>query len=184
MLDIPMNIPEEWRMIPDFPRYEVSNLGRVANRETDLLLTPNKTLQGDLKVGLYSYPETIEDIPQQKTRLVKVLVANAFVPGRTELFDTPILLDGDQEHPWAHNIMWRPRAFAWRYSAQFKRNILKHYLMGPIVELDPNWQPINAYDHIYEICVTNGLLFADVWRAIHEQTLVYPTQQRFAFHKV
>lgn len=179
------NIPEEWRSIAEFPIYEISNLGRVVNVQSDFLIKPTKTLQGDLKVGLC--PSVMGDNQiliggPQKTRMLKLLVARTFVPGEDEEFNTPILLDGDPEHVWAHNIMWRPRPFAWRYSNQFSRPIPETFYLGPFVEVTPQGGIVRAYDNVVDIGVTNGLVFADVWAAIHTRTMVYPTHQFFAFH--
>jgi NUMOD4 motif len=164
---------EEWRTVINFPLYEVSNLGRVVNKETDVLIQPSLTLQGALKVGLYIGPK-------QYTRSVKRLVAEAFVPGRTVLFDTPVLRDGNQHNCNANNIVWRPRWFALTYARQFT-NIPDHYRLGPIVELDHEGVVLGAYIDVVEIGVTHGLLFKGVWSGLHTRLPVFPTQQLFAF---
>lgn len=167
------NVKEEWRPIDGFPAYEVSNLGRIANVYSDVLIQPSKTLQGALKVGLFK-----DD--RQHTRSVKVLVADAFVEGRTHVFDTPILLDGNQENVVAHNIVWRPRWFAWHYTRQFTYDF-EFYKIGPIVELDHDGVVVAVYNNTIEVGVTNGLLFEHVWRAIHTREGVFPTRQYFVF---
>lgn len=164
---------EEWRQLTEFPLYEVSNLGRFVNRDNDLIIQTSRTLQGDLKVGLY-----IDDI--QYTRMVKKLVAETFVQGRTLVFDTPILRDGNQLNCSAANIEWRPRWFAISYARQFKK-IPDHYRLGPIVELDEEGIVIGAYSDTVEVGITNGLLFRHIWEALHTRQMVFPTWQRFAF---
>ena len=103
---------EEWKTIEEFPNYDISNYGNIANNFNEVLLEVSKTKQGALKVGL------VKD-GKQYTRSVKVLVAEAFVIGQTDIFDTPILLDGNQSNCSAWNIEWRPRWHAWNYSYQF-----------------------------------------------------------------
>jgi hypothetical protein len=168
---IPME--EVWRSIKDFPLYEVSNFGQIANVRTDYLLKPSLTMQGDLKVGLCRGPK-------QYTRSLKVIVAETFIEGHTSLFNTPIVLDGDQFNIVAHNLMWRPRWFAINYTRQFK-NIHPAYYVGPIIEMTEDGIILGAYDNTIEIGVTHGLLFADIWRALHRKDSVFPTDQRFAF---
>lgn len=170
-----VQVHEEWREVDGFPLYEVSNLGRIANVTDDVLLRPSYTKQGALKVGLYSM-----DDHKQYTRSVKVLVAEAFVEGCTLVFNTPVLLDGDQDNCVAHNLVWRPRWFAWHYARQF-RNIFEFYRLGPIVELDIDGIILGAYHDTVEVGVTNGLLFEHIWQGIHNRTGVFPTRQRFAF---
>lgn len=177
-------IQELWKRIPKFRGYEVSTYGRVANVSNDLLLQPSKTLQGGLKVGLYQ-----DGV--QHTRSLKVLVAEAFVehdidPVSTDVpFDTPILLDGDQENCHATNILWRPRWFAWQYSRQFSNpsfmtdNPLYH--KGPVIELDALGHVCGIHDSAWKIATTQGLLLHDVWTSINTRSVVFPTRQSFAF---
>lgn len=166
-------IEEEWKRIKEFRNYEVSNLGRVANSKTDIIVQPSLTLQGALKVGLY-------DGTHQYTRSLKVLVAEAFVKGRTETFDTPVLLDGDQLNCVAHNLVWRPRWLAWHFARQFRR-VPEFYHLGPIVEIDEWGIVCGVYNSVVEIGTTLGVLFDDVWDSIHTKRPVFPTNKRFAF---
>lgn len=48
---------ERWVEVLNFPRYEVSNEGRVVNRLTDLILNPSVTRKGYLTVNLSSNTE-------------------------------------------------------------------------------------------------------------------------------
>jgi len=45
---------EVWRTVPGFERYEVSDQGRVRNKETDKLLNPSTDSYGYLKLKLYN----------------------------------------------------------------------------------------------------------------------------------
>lgn len=157
-----------WAQILEFPDYSISNYGEVVNDRTQRLMRLSMTLQGAVKVNL------VND-EGRSTRSVKVLVAESFVEGQSDMFNTPIHLDGDQRNCRADNLMWRPRWFAWKYSRQFRYPPV--YLdRGPVLELESQIQ----YFTIYDAAIINGLLFLDVWQSI---TLikeeVFPTWQRF-----
>jgi hypothetical protein len=107
---------EVWRTIYEFPRYSISNEGRVRNDDTGRLMRLSHNQYNILYVGLVSGR-------RQYKRSVAVLVAEAFLPDyeRTEPFDTPIHLNGDKADCRAHNLMWRPFWFAVKYHRQFQR---------------------------------------------------------------
>jgi hypothetical protein len=165
---------EVWRQIKDFSDYDVSNLGNIANNKTDVILEKSLTKQGGVKVGLVKNGK-------QYTRSVKVLVANTFVEGKTNIFNTPILLNGDQLDCSADNIMWRPRWHAWHYSYQFN-NVKDFYRIGPVLELDDNGIIFCAYKDVVEAGIVNGVLFSDIWKSIHMKRKVFPTGQNFTLH--
>ncbi len=103
---------EIWAPIPDFPDYEVSNYGQVRNVRYESVLRPTMSNPWTIKVGL------VRD-GRQTSRSLKHLVAETFVEGRDDLFNTPIQLNGDFTDVAAWNLLWRPRWFAVRYSRQF-----------------------------------------------------------------
>src|SRR6185503_2954233 len=47
-----VKMEEVWVQIEEFPRYDVSNLGRVGNNATGRIMKTNSTLDGTLKVSL------------------------------------------------------------------------------------------------------------------------------------
>src|SRR5437868_6449510 len=101
---------EVWEVIPEFPNYAVSSSGRIHNLERDRPVALSVTRQGGVKVGL-------SDGIKQRTRSVKILVADAFVLRPREIeYDTAMLLDGNQLNLYASNIVWRPRWFALKYA--------------------------------------------------------------------
>ncbi|MET0785776.1 MAG: NUMOD4 domain-containing protein [Paenisporosarcina sp.] len=157
--------------IEGFPNYVVSNYGRVFNIATDRELTLSHTTKdgGDLSVGMF------RDNRQHRYS-VKCLVARAFVEGETELFNTPVLLDGDRFNLRADNIVWRPRWFACTYVRQFSR--LSTWInFGPIVDVTTG----TKYDTIYDAATTNGLLLVDVMDSVFNEKIVFPTRQRFIY---
>lgn len=160
-----------WERILDFPNYLVSNFGHVSNDHTGKMVSQSTTRQGAVKVNLL-HNKTWH------TKSVPVLVAEAFVPGRDEIFDTPIHLDGHQENNRADNLMWRPRWFAWRYTRQFI-DINDIQYKGPLVD-----QNGVVYRDVFDAATFNGLLFKEVWRSIHFINPVhetFPTGQTFSF---
>jgi hypothetical protein len=126
-------------------------------------------MEGDLTVGL------VRDHRQHRYS-VKGLVARAFVPGETELFNNPILLDCDKHNLRAENIVWRPRWFAWQYTHQFKET-QSWYSLGPIEDLKTG----DIYKDYVDVAVTNGLLCADIKISVYTTVEVFPTRQIFAF---
>lgn len=161
-----------WTVIDEFPNYSISNFGDVLNESTRRILRQSTTQHGAAKVNIY-------DCGQQFTRSVTVLVAEAYVEGKTILFDTPIHLDANQLNNRSDNLMWRPRWFAWQYTRQFQK--IPPYCFGdPVMEI----QERISYKNIYEACITNGLLFKDVWKSItvfNPVNSAWPTGQIFDF---
>lgn len=156
--------------IPEFPIYEISNTGRVFNRNTGREMVLSPTIQGELTVGLVREG-------YQYRRSVKVMVAEIFVPGQTDAFDTPILLDGNKENLNADNLAWRPRWFAWKYSRQFTENQPSYFFMGPIFDI------VNSieYNSILEASVATGTLCEDIHYSLINETHVFPSGERFVF---
>jgi len=163
---------EMWIQLESFPNYSISSEGRIRNDERDTLVLPSRTRQGGLKVGLVNNGV-------QHTRSLKVLVAQTFVDGQTEIFATPIQLDGDQENVRADNIVWRPRWFAWKYTRQFEK--IDDYIgVGPLSERKSGL----VYQDIVEASLSNGVLFDAVNLALVNKIPVFPTWQMFDWIRV
>lgn len=163
-------MPEEYfRTIEHFENYAVSDYGRVMNVDTQELLTLSPTEYGELTVGL-----TREG--KQHRRSVKVLVARAFVPGETRVFDTPILLDGNRDNLHAKNIQWRPRWFAIVYVQQFT-NPQANLDVGPIYNVFTE----EVYDNVLEAAMATGSLARDIRSSLLNETRVFPTGAIFRF---
>lgn len=158
---------EVWTVISGFPEYKISSYGQIINLDNGKAIRHSHTAQGARKVGL-----SLGGV--QYTRSVKVLVAEAFVSGRSEDFDTPIQLDGNQDNVWANNLMWRPRWFAWKYARQF-HNIDDFRDRGRILDIESG----EVYHDIVELVTTQGLLLTDVWRSIRSKKPIFPTGQVF-----
>ena len=157
----------DWAVIQDFPNYVINVNGEVLNSSTGREIRPRRNPQGDVIIGLMS--------DKQYTRSVRVLVARAFVPGESDIYDTAMQLDGDPDNLNADNIVWRPRWFACMYSRQF-RKISEIDRIGPIRDVETG----DRYTDVYEAAITNGLLFKDIRKSMVTGESVFPTFQRFA----
>jgi hypothetical protein len=160
---------EIWVVVSEFPSYAVTNYGTVTNIATQRDVIQSMTKQGALKVGLMR-----DHI--QYTRSVKVLVADAFIDGRSDIFNTPIQLDGNPRNVNADNLLWRPRWFAWKYKHQFY-NIPKGVDRGKLLDESTG----EIYDSILAAATEEGLLIEDIFKSIHYKERVFPTNQVFSF---
>lgn len=158
----------DWMLIPGFDSYYVCSEGIIVNARTGREMVLSPTENGDLTVGMMSNGF-------QHRRSVKVIVAKLFVEGETPIFDTPVLLDGDQRNLNAENIVWRPRWFAWKYTRQFSEPFPEYYDDGPIIDVTTN----THYDTVLMAAVINGLLCFDVYESIVRTEPVFPTSQIF-----
>ena len=162
---------ENWFVLTEFPDYSVSTFGEIMNNKTKRLLKQTKTPRGSFKVGL------IKD-GLQYSRIVKLLVARTFIYGETEIFDTPINLDGDQRNNRVDNLVWRPRWFALNYTRQFK-NPNGNQNIGPVVDVDSG----ELYETIRSAAIENGLLIDEIFESCISGDRVFPTWQKFTFTK-
>lgn len=158
---------ELWAQIKEFPNYSISTNGSIRNESRTRLVKTSVTERGVVKVGLVRGG-------QQSTRSVKVLVAEAFVPGKTEKFDTPIHKDGNQENNNVNNIVWRPRWFAWKYHRQFDR-AHNYSKVGPLKDRGSGI----VYTNLVEAAIAHGLLFNEIHMSLVNKVPVFPTWQQF-----
>jgi len=158
---------EVWRPILEFPRYSVSDKGRVRNDESGRIMRLSMNQYGVLTVGLM-YCGT------QFRRSVPLLVANEFVPGGTETFDTPICMDGDRFNVRANNLIWRPRWFAVKYNRQFVEPY-PYPIRRPIRNIVTG----EAFPDSTEASKWYGILEEDLVESIDLRTYVFPLFQEF-----
>ena len=160
---------EAFRVIEEFPDYMVSNYGRVYNIRKGLPMTLSPTEAGDLTVGL------MKDKVQHR-RSVKLLVAKAFVPGESGIFNTPIQLDRDKENLQADNLAWRPRWFAWKYSRQFD-DPPGWAWSGPIEDVNGEVE----FETIIDAAFVAGLLMVDIRVSLLHKRRTFPTGWIFRY---
>lgn len=161
---------ERTKTIRSFPNYDITSNGRVFNRDTEREMVLSPTERGDLTVGL------VRDGHQYR-RSVKVLVAKAFVDGFTDVFNTPIQLDGDRYNLHVTNIQWRPRWFAVEYAKQFSEESPSWFFNGPVFDMVNNIQ----YRSIFEAAMSTGSLCKDIRAAIPSGTHVFPGGEKYLY---
>lgn len=159
---------EKWSEIAEFPRYHISNFGTVMNGDSGKIISQSTTRSGLVKVGLM-----LNNV--QYTRSVALLVADAFVSGRNDIFNTPIHLNGDQTNNTSENLTWRPRWFALMHHGQFE--IEEYQTTKPIMDVKTkHW-----YFGFHDAAMQHGLLLKDIRRSIWREIPCFPTRQIFTF---
>lgn len=156
---------EEWRPVEAFPRYSVSDLGRVRNEDTDRILRVSQNRNGILYVPLRSDK-------RQYNRSIAKLVLEAFVPRPNQYFDTPIYLNNQQLNCSLRNLMWRPRWFAMKYTMQFNQNLRRY----PAIR--DKWTE-EVFPTIWHVVPVRGLLYMDVAISTQQHVGVFPTKDLF-----
>lgn len=164
--------PERWAPIPGFPKYSVSDYGRIRRDSSGRILALSVNQFGVVTVGLMG-PHSV-----QYHRSVPLLVANAFVDGKTRWFDTPICLDGDRMNNRAVNLAWRPRWFAKKYNRQFRYD---GYEYPPLIDAPiKNLKTGELFTNSIEVAKWYGVLEEDLIKSMELRTYVWPTYDQFA----
>jgi hypothetical protein len=160
---------EHWVPVPGFPRYVISNYGRVVNTYTEHFKQPYLNEQGNASVLL----SNLRSRPMRRS--LPLLVAKCFLPDPPRPdWDTPIHLDNDAMNNHVSNLAWRSRWFAVTYSMQFNRAPL--YNLGlPIQHVESG----RIYPNIRECAMAFGLLERDIFHSCHNGTPATPTFDHF-----
>lgn len=101
---------EEWRTIPNFPKYEASNTGKVRNKATLHELSPNRNSKGYRHVVLYG-----KNKQDKHTMGVHRAVALAFIPTN----DTSLTVNHIDQNPdnnSVENLEWMTNEENIKYS--------------------------------------------------------------------
>jgi hypothetical protein len=158
---------EEWLVLHEFPDYAVSNQGRIMSVRTELIKTPSLNQQGIPSVLLV-------EGKLQFRRAVALLVAEAWVHKEQRHFNTPINLNGDRRDNHPDNLVWRPRWFAIKYHQQFRPGYMPA-INEPIREVISR----REFKNSLEASVTYGILDTEIFLAVANRTVVFPTNQEF-----
>jgi hypothetical protein len=161
---------EDWVVIPEFPEYSVSNLGRVRRNSSGRILSVRVNQYGVPYVGLMK-------TWYQHERSLALLVAKVFLPPTNEIFNTPINLDGNRLNCAADNLMWRPRAFAVRYNQQFTQEWHSEPLSGPVRCRDTG----EVFQSSRDAACRYGVLEMDLIQSIMYRTVTWPNYMSFEF---
>lgn len=158
---------DDWRPIEGFPGYSVNSLGHVRNDGTGRLLTTRLNQYGVPYVGLMrDWKQHIRSLPR--------LVARAFLSTPSDIFDTPINLDGNRTNCAIDNLMWRPRWYAVLYIRQFEERY-----ENPIEEPIKATNDDEIFYNSFEAACRYGLLEREVVMSVVNTTPTWPTYQFF-----
>jgi hypothetical protein len=116
---------------------------------------------------------------KQHIRSLPRLVASTFLSPPSEIFDTPINLDGDRSNCSAANLMWRPRWYAVRYNNQFKEPYEKP-IEAPIKAVNET----EVFPNSLTAACRYGLLEQEVVWSVLNKTPTWPTYQLFELANV
>lgn len=143
----------EPRPVARFPQYEITAEGDLHHIPRDELVYPWRAQNGDLAVNLM-----VDD--RRTTALLKLLVAEAFVPRRHPRETTVYFLNGDRRDCRAVNLAWGSRSYAIRYGKQMADHELCHRMRqsAPVFDETNN----ERFDSVYDYATTYGYLFKDV----------------------
>jgi hypothetical protein len=157
----------DWVPVEGFPGYSINPLGQVSKDSTGRLLVSRYNQYGVPYVGLMREW-------QQCSRSLPRLVARAFLPRPSDIFDTPIQIDGDRSNCRMDNLMWRPRWYAVQYNRQFDDRY-DHPINSPVRAINERERFPNS---LVAAC-RYGLLEREVVLSIRNRTLAWPTYQSF-----
>lgn len=160
---------EDWKDIPEFPLYAVSDQGRIMNVMYDRIKVLSRNRAGILHVIM------MRDDQTTARRSVAHLVAEAFLdPPQRDDFTTIIHLDGDRMNCGADNLMWRPRWFAIRYHKQFSTDSRRGF-REPIEDVATG----ETFDNSWQAALKYGLIDYDIMISTLNRTYCFPTGQVF-----
>lgn len=162
-----MDRADVWEPVAGFPGYSVNPLGQVRKDDTGRVLHTRLNQYGVPYVGMMrGWDQCNRSLPR--------LVARAFLPTPSHIFDTPIQLDGDPRNCRADNLMWRPR---W-YAVQYKRQFEEPY-ENPINEPVHAIHERERFPNSFAAACRYGLLEREVVLSVMNRTPAWPTYQNF-----
>lgn len=162
-----MSNETQWVPVQGFPGYSVNPLGQVRKDSTGRVLHTRLTQYGTPYVGL------TRDW-RQYSRSLPLLVAKAFLKPPSDVFDTPINLDGDRTNCAVSNLMWRPRWYAVLYNQQFQDRYA-HPIRAAIRARNED----EVFPDSLAAACQYGLLEREVVLSVLNSTYTWPTYQLF-----
>lgn len=158
---------EEWVPLDSFPGYSVNPLGQVRKDSSGRILQPRINQYGVPYVGLMrDWRQCIRSLPR--------LIAMTYLQPPSEIFDTPINLDGDRTNCEVDNLMWRPRWYAIYYVNQFKERY-EHPIDAPVRAVETE----EVFPNSLAAACRYGLLEREVVLSVLNKTPTWPTYQMF-----
>lgn len=157
----------DWRPVRGFPGYSINPLGQVKKDSNGRLLVPRYNQYGVPYVGLMrQWQQCVRSLPR--------LVARTYLRPPSDIFDTPIQIDGDPANCSADNLMWRPRWYAILYKRQFDERY-DHPIHAPVRAVNEE----ENFSNSLEAACRYGLLEREVVLSIQNRTPAWPTYQSF-----
>lgn len=146
---------ERWLQVDEFPRYQVSDQGRIMNIDTERVMSMVVNAAGVLAVYL------VRD-GTQYSRGVAKLVASHFLPHSTDMNSAPMHRNGDRTDNRAENLVWRPRWYAIKYLRQFEE-YRPPYVHVPVKEMESGL----VFPNSWEATQHFGLLEYEIAKSFH-----------------
>ena len=157
-----------WVPVDGFPGYSINPLGQVSRDSSGRLLVPRYNQYGVPYVGLMrDWQQCIRSLPR--------LVARAFLQRPSNIFDTPVQIDGNRSNCNVDNLMWRPRWYAVLYNRQFDGHRYENPINEPIRAVNEG----ERFRNSLEAACRYGLLEREVVLSILNRTPAWPTYQYF-----
>lgn len=158
---------DNWHPVPGFLEYSINPLGQVRRDSTGRIISPRYNQYGVPYVGLMrQWQQCIRSLPR--------LVARTFLPPPSDIFDTPIQIDGDPTNCRVDNLMWRPRWYAILYKRQFEDRY-DNPLNEPVRAVNEK----ERFSNSLEAACRYGLLEREVVLSVLNRTPAWPTYQYF-----
>lgn len=163
-----MTLIDQWIEAQGFPGYSINPLGQVRKDLDGRILYTRINQYGVPYVGLMrNCRQCIRSLPR--------LVALTYLPSPSEIFDTPINLDGDRTNCAVDNLMWRPRWYAIRYVNQFTTEPYLYPINVPVRAIETE----EIFPNSITAACRYGLLEREVVLSIRKRTPTWPTYQTF-----
>lgn len=165
-----MPFKEKWKVIPNYTRYEVSNLGAIRNRKTkNIKMQRVMKSTGYVTVNLYPDGKSQHDVV-----LVHRIVAVSFLPNDNHL---PCInhIDENKQNNYVNNLEWVIYEQNNSYGTRGKRisnsNRGKHYsprthMPTPVIAISPTGKRM-AFKSITECAEKLGLQRPSISMVLH-----------------
>ena len=118
-----MNLNEIWRDIPDYPNYQISNLGNVRNIKTGRILKPRMTKGGYLQVHFEM---------NGRNYYIHRLVAESFLPNPSN-YPEVNHIDENKTNNSVDNLEWCTTQYNCEYSRA--KQIAQYDLNGNLIKV-------------------------------------------------